>query len=102
MSNAAASQAKLVEDIKSVIADAEDVLHATADQAGEKVSQLRTRIQKRLEGARSRLSEAEAALMAKTRAAARATDAYVHESPWSSVGIAAGVGVLVGLILGRR
>ena len=36
------------------------------------------------------------------RAAARATDVYVHESPWTAIGVAAGVGLLVGLILGRR
>jgi ElaB/YqjD/DUF883 family membrane-anchored ribosome-binding protein len=95
-------QQKLVADIKTVIADAEDILHATADQAGEKVASLRARIEERLRGARVRLSEAEATLVAKTRAAARATDTYVHESPWTAVGIAAGVGLLVGLIIGRR
>lgn len=95
-------QQQLVSDMKSVIADAEDMLTATADQAGDKVASLRARIQERLHGARARLSEAETVLMAKTRAAARATDVYVHESPWTSVGIAAGVGLLVGLILGRR
>lgn len=95
-------QQKLVSDMKSVIEDAEEMLHATADQAGEKVASLRARIQERLHGARARLGEAEAALVAKTRAAARATDVYVHESPWTAVGIAAGVGLLVGLILGRR
>lgn len=95
-------QQQLVSDMKSVIADAEDMLQATADQAGEKVANLRARIQERLHGAKQRLGEAEAALVAKTRAAARATDNYVHESPWTAVGIAAGVGLLVGLILGRR
>jgi len=40
--------------------------------------------------------------VAKTRAAAKATDAYVHESPWTAVGIAAGVGLLVGVLIGRR
>lgn len=95
-------QQKLVSDMKSVIADAEDMLSATADQAGEKVASLRARIQERLHGARVRLSEAETVLMAKTRAAARATDVYVHESPWTAIGIGAGVGLLVGLILGRR
>ncbi len=95
-------QQKLVSDMKSVIEDAEDMLHATADQAGEKVASLRARIQERLQGARKRLGEAEAALVSKTRAAARATDVYVHESPWTAVGIAAGVGLLVGLIIGRR
>lgn len=95
-------QQQLVTDMKSVIADAEDMLQATADQAGEKVATLRARIQERLQGAKLRLSQAETALVAKTRAAARATDTYVHESPWTAVGIAAGVGLLVGLIIGRR
>lgn len=95
-------QQQLVSDMKSAIADAEDMLHATADQAGDKVAGMRARIQERLKGARERLADAEAALVTKTRAAARATDAYVHESPWTAVGIAAGVGLLVGLILGRR
>jgi len=95
-------QQQLVTDMKSVIADAEDMLHATADQAGDKIANLRARIQDRLKGARARLNDAEAALIAKTRAAARATDTYVHESPWTAVGIAAGVGLLVGLIIGRR
>lgn len=95
-------QQQLVTDMKSVIADAEDMLHATADQAGDKIANLRARIQDRLKGTRARLNDAEAALIAKTRAAARATDTYVHESPWTAVGIAAGVGLLVGLIIGRR
>lgn len=96
------AQQQVVSDIKAAIADAEDMLSATADQAGEKVSNLRARIQERLKAARVRLADAEATLVAKTRAAARATDAYVHESPWTAVGVAAGVGLLVGLIIGRR
>ncbi len=96
------SQERLVSDIKSVISDAEEVLLATADQAGEKVATLRASIQARLRDAKVRLTEAEAVLVAKTKAAAQATDAYVHESPWTAVGIAAGVGLLVGLIIGRR
>lgn len=95
-------QQQLVSDMKSAIADAEDMLHATADQAGDKIANMRARIQERLKGARVRLAEAEANLIAKTRAAARATDAYVHESPWTAVGIAAGVGLVLGVILGRR
>lgn len=96
------AQQQVVSDIKAAIADAEDMLSATADQAGEKVSNLRARIQERLKAARVRLADAEATLLAKTRAAARATDAYVHESPWTAVGVAAGVGLLIGLIIGRR
>ena len=96
------SQEKLVSDIRAVIADAEDILKATADQTGEKIANLRTRIQERVLDARIRLDAAEAVLTDKTRAAARAADDYVHESPWQAVGIGAGVGFLVGFILGRR
>ena len=100
--NTISEQQQLVSDMKSVIADAEDMLQATADQVGDKVTSLRARIQVRLDGARARLKEAEAVLVAKTRAAARATDAYVHESPWTAIGVAAGVGLLAGLVLSRR
>jgi len=98
----ATAQEKLISDIKAVIADAEELLAATADQGGEKMTALRARIGQRLSDARARLSAAEAALLDKTRAAAQATDAFVHESPWQAVGIGAGVGFLLGLILGRR
>ena len=96
------AQQQVVSDIKAAIADAEDMLQATADQAGDKLAGLRARIQARLKDAKARLIDAEDALLAKTRAAARATDAYVHESPWTAVGAAAAVGLLVGLIIGRR
>lgn len=96
------SQEQLVSDIKSVISEAEEILGATADQAGEKITKLRARISERLRDAKYRLADAEDLLLAKTKAAARATDDYVHESPWAAVGIAAGVGLLVGLLVGRR
>lgn len=95
-------QEQLVSDIKSVIAEAEEMLGATADQAGEKIANLRVRIQARLRDAKSRLADAEEVLLAKTKAAARATDEYVHESPWTAIGIAAGAGLLIGLLIGRR
>ncbi|MDO9404173.1 MAG: DUF883 family protein [Polaromonas sp.] len=96
------SQEKLVTDIKAVISDAEEFLSATAGQAGEKFAALRAAAQARMADAKVRLTEAEAVLIAKTKAAAKATDEYVHESPWTSIGIAAGLGLLVGLVISRR
>ena len=101
-SSSSATQEKLVNDIRAVIADAEDLLKVTADQTGEKIAELRSRIHSRLLDARIRLDAAEQVLLDKSRAAARAADDYVHESPWQAVGIGVGVGLLVGLILGRR
>ena len=95
-------QEQLVSDIKAVISEAEEMLTATADQAGEKIANLRVRIQARLRDAKARLADAEEVLVDKTKAAARATDDYVHESPWTAVGIAAGAGLLIGLLIGRR
>ncbi|HJW04447.1 MAG TPA: DUF883 family protein [Azospira sp.] len=98
----AVSKEKLVTDLKIVVSDAEELLRATANVAGEKVADLREKIQDRLRDAKLRLADAEAALVDKTKAAARATDDFVHDNPWKAVGIAAGVGLLLGVIIGRR
>lgn len=96
------TQARLISAIRSEISDAEETLSATADQAGEKMARLRSRIENRLREAKFRLIDAEEALLARTREVAHAADDYVHESPWTAIGVAAGVGVVVGLLLGRR
>ena len=96
------SKQKLVSDMKVVVSDAEEILRATAGVAGEKMADLRERIGERLRDAKLRIADAEAALVDKTTAAARATDDYVNENPWQAVGIAAGIGLLLGIIIGRR
>jgi ElaB/YqjD/DUF883 family membrane-anchored ribosome-binding protein len=93
---------QLIADFKVVVADAEALLKATANQTGEKLTEARARIEESLGVAKERLSEAQAALVDKTKAAAKATDDYVHENPWRAVGIAAGVGLVIGLLIGRR
>lgn len=104
MSDAAneVSKEKLVQDFRLVIADAEELLRATATQAGEKVAAARERIQDRLHTAKIKLAEAEEAVLIRTREAARVTDEFVHDKPWYAVGIAAGVGLIVGMLIGRR
>ena len=93
---------KLVSDMKVVVSDAEEILRATAGVAGEKVGELRERIIDRLRDAKVRIADAEEMLVDRTKAAARATDDYVNDNPWRAVGIAAGVGLLLGIIIGRR
>jgi len=93
---------RLVQDLKIVISDAEELLRATASQAGEKVSAAREKVQDSLHRAKVKLAEAEDVLMDKSKLAARATDEYVHDHPWSAVGIAAGIGFVIGLLIGRR
>ncbi|MDD3884803.1 MAG: DUF883 family protein [Gallionella sp.] len=95
------SKEKLMQDLRVVVADAEELLKATAGQAGEKVTAARERIQENLAAAKVRLADAEEAVIAKTKAAAHATDEYVHANPWRSVGIAAGVGLVIGMLISR-
>lgn len=97
-----ASKEKLMTDLKQVIADSEELLQATAHQTEGKVAELRTRMHENLRVARHKLADAETVLKAKTREVARATDDYVHENPWKSIGAAAGIGLVVGLLIGRR
>jgi ElaB/YqjD/DUF883 family membrane-anchored ribosome-binding protein len=93
---------KLVADLRLVVSDAEELLKLTAGQAGEKVAAIRDKMQRGLEQAKTKIVEIEGKAVEKTKAAARATDNYVHENPWKSVGVAAAVGFLVGLLVGRR
>lgn len=93
---------QLVANLRRVIADAEDLLVATAGQTDSKVTELRQRAKENLYIAREKLADAEAALRARARQAAAATDDYVHDHPWSSIGTAAAAGFLLGLLIGRR
>ncbi|MEO7726085.1 MAG: YqjD family protein [Burkholderiales bacterium] len=93
---------KLFQNFRTVVADAEELLRATASQAGEKVAAARERIQDSLHTAKVKLAEAEDVIVQRSKQAARVTDDYVHENPWQAVGAAAGVGLVVGLLIGRR
>lgn len=93
---------KLAQDLKIVISDAEELLRATASQAGEKVSAAREKIQDSLRHAKVMLAEVEDILIDQGMLAARATDEYVHDHPWRAVGIAAGIGLIIGMLFSRR
>jgi len=96
------SKDKVVDDLKSLISDAEELLKLTADQQGSKLDDLRARIGSRMAVARDRLADAEAAIVDSGKKAARVTDDYVHENPWQSLGVAADVAFLLGLLVSRR
>lgn len=100
--NADVSRDKLVSDFKVVISDAEELLKLTAGQAGDKLSEVRSRLGDRMQTAKDRISDMEAVAVEQAKKVAYATDDYVHKNPWQSVGIAAGVAFLLGLLSGRR
>jgi len=96
------SRDKLVADFKVVLADAEELLKATASQSGEKVAGLRTKLEDNVRSARMRIAEAQQGVTDRTKVAAQATDTYVREHPWQSIGIAAAAGAVVGMLINRR
>ena len=92
---------KLMQDLRAVVHDAEELLRATAGQTGEKFESVRARAQESLRNAKERLAAAGADLESRARAAARSTDDYVHQNPWTAIAIAAGIGFIAGM-LSRR
>ena len=90
---------KLVGDLKALVADAEELLKATASQAGERVAEARQKIEQSLIEGKKALADAEKTLVKKSQECAEIADDYVRENPWSAVGLAAGVGLVLGLLL---
>ena len=93
---------QLVADMKTVIADAEELLKATAGATGERIGVARARAEETLRSAREKLAGLDDAVIDRAKDAARAADDYVREHPWGAVGIAAGAGLLIGLLVSRR
>lgn len=97
-----ATTEKLVADLQAVITDAEDLLQATADQTGARIEQARTKAMDTIRASRERLENLGHAIGDRTNAYAHAIDDQVHENPWTAIGVAAGVGLVMGVLLGRR
>ncbi|MDN3922584.1 DUF883 family protein [Roseateles violae] len=97
-----AQKDRLIRDLHSVVAEAEALLKATAGQASEGSAELRAKVQDSLDRARRHLHDLQDAAIEKARAAGRATDDYVHENPWQMMGVAAAVGLLLGMLISRR
>ncbi len=97
-----AARDKLVADFKALASDSEELLRATANQTGERVTAARARIEESLRATKDKISELQGDAVERARAAARATDELVHENPWQSVAIGAAVGFFLGWLSGRR
>lgn len=89
---------QLAKDLKAVVHDAEELLKATAGQAGEKVTEVRHRLEAALESAKGTCH----CLEEKTVAAAKATDLCIRKHPYESIGVAFGLGLLIGVLVIRR
>lgn len=82
---------KLMDELRAAVAAAEELLSVTADQAGPKVQEVRARAEEALRSARGHLE-----------GAGRELDTQVRAHPWAAVGIAAGIGLILGILLSRK
>lgn len=93
---------KLVTDVRVLVNDSEALVKATASQAGEKVADMRKRAQKAVNSLRPQLAKLGTAVVEKAKNTATATNAYVHENPWTAISVSAGIVLVIGLLIGRR
>jgi ElaB/YqjD/DUF883 family membrane-anchored ribosome-binding protein len=92
---------KLMADFRVLANDVEQLLTATASQTGQHVAQVRGQAEASLNAVKSRVLELQHATLAKTRAAGRAADGYVHANPWQVMAISAAAGLVLGFLLAR-
>lgn len=89
-------------DVSKAIDGAEDMLSQAANATGEKAAELRGRALEQLKALQARMKDVQATAVEKSKAAAHATDDYVHENPWRSLVAAASIGVVIGVLVSRR
>ena len=91
---------RVASDVKQLIADTDELLRAVGADSKEKVAALRPRVEAAVAQARTRLNEMEGNVEQRGRVLAREANTYVHENPWRTVGVAAGLGAALGAIVG--
>ena len=99
--NGEISTERVINHLKTLVSDAEELLRATTSQAGEKVAAARQKIEQSLIEGKKALSDAEQALVETSKEYAYIADDYIRVNPWNAVAIAAGIGLLVGLTIRR-
>lgn len=92
----------LAADMKTIIADAEELLKATASATGDRILAARARAEESLKSARERLTNLDDEALAQVKEVAKTADDYVREHPWGAVGVAAVAGLLLGVLISRR
>jgi ElaB/YqjD/DUF883 family membrane-anchored ribosome-binding protein len=92
----------LVGEFRALVDSMEDVLSAAAGDSGEKLTELKGKAEASLRKAKATLGNMERRAVAKTRKIASGSDGYVHENPWMAIAIGAGIGFLLGVLIGRK
>jgi ElaB/YqjD/DUF883 family membrane-anchored ribosome-binding protein len=87
---------------QNLLADVEDLVKKVADVSDVEVARVRERVERTLAAAKSAAREGAATARTYARDATVATDEYVHDRPWTAIGVAVALGVLIGFFASRR
>lgn len=93
---------RVLADLRTLARDAEDLLKATAGDVSEKAKDARARLTAALERARGTCENLQEQTLASARAAAKKADTVIRDHPYESIGVAFGIGLLIGVLVGRR
>jgi ElaB/YqjD/DUF883 family membrane-anchored ribosome-binding protein len=96
------SRDSLVKDFTDVLTEADALLKQATKETGERAVDLRAQVETKLRAAKAKLQDVQDDALDRAKVAARATDEYVRDNPWQALGVAAAVGVLIGLLMSRR
>lgn len=102
LEHTAASSAALAEELRNVVNQAEELLSAVGADGNEAVNVLRERVFEAVDTAKTRLSDLEQQAQNATQKVTKAAENYIHEHPWTTVGIAVAAGLLIGALLAHR
>jgi ElaB/YqjD/DUF883 family membrane-anchored ribosome-binding protein len=93
---------QLLSDLKTVIQDAEAWLRSSGQLTGDQLEAAKAKFERTIGKAKDDIIRFEEAVVEKTKIAAKATDEYVNENPWKSVGVGAAIGIVIGMLIARR
>jgi ElaB/YqjD/DUF883 family membrane-anchored ribosome-binding protein len=92
---------KIIDDLNVLLKDSEEILRLAAAVPGEGVNALRTRLLSHVDSLRAALADAQAVAQRSYRSATVQTERYVRRNPWQALGMAAGIGFLLGALAAR-
>jgi ElaB/YqjD/DUF883 family membrane-anchored ribosome-binding protein len=93
---------RLMTDVKVLVKDTEELVNATVAQAGDKIADIRNRAQAAANNLKPQLATLQSNVVDRAKGTATAADTYIHENPWTAIGVSAGIGLVIGLLIGRR
>jgi ElaB/YqjD/DUF883 family membrane-anchored ribosome-binding protein len=102
MDDARRARERVIADLKSLASDSEALLKATAETASEKVNDVRARLAATVERAKASCDALQAQSLESLKESLQKADDTIRTHPYQSIGVAFGIGLLLGAVLRQR